>query len=112
MIERIQTGAKDAVDAMQQSRERAKHSVSQAADAGNSLEAIDSAVSNINTMNSQIAGASEEQLSSARSVSENMGNIRELTEQSVLSANQVTASGEELSRLAGKMNAMISEYRT
>jgi methyl-accepting chemotaxis protein len=112
MIERLQDGAKNAVTAMQQNRERAQHSVTQAADAGSSLQAITAAVNNINQMNSQIATASEEQLSSARSVRGNIGNISELNEQSVNSAEQVTRAGEELARLAGSMKAMIAEYRT
>jgi methyl-accepting chemotaxis protein len=112
MIERLQDGAKNAVNAMQQNRERAQQSVTQAADAGSTLEAIAAAVNNITEMNSQIASASEEQLASVQNVQQNIGNISELNEQSVSSSAQVTSAGEELAHLAGKMKAMISEYRT
>jgi len=112
MIERLQGGAKNAVDAMQQSRERAHSSVTQAADAGSALEAIAAAVNNINEMNGQIASASEAQLKTAQDVSTNMANIHELTEQSVDSSDRITSAGEELASLAAKMRNMIAEYRT
>jgi methyl-accepting chemotaxis protein len=112
MIERLQAGSRDAVSAMQQSRERAQHSVSQAADAGSSLEAIAQAVRNINAMNSEIAAAADEQLTVAREVTRNMTTIRELTDESVSSSQQVTHAGETLRQLAGQMKAMISEFRT
>lgn len=112
MIERLQGGAKNAVQAMQENRECAQQSVEQAADAGRSLQAIAAAVSNINEMNSQIANASEAQLVHAHEVNRNVGNIRELNEQSVASAAEVTASGEELARLAGRLQSVISEYKT
>ncbi len=112
MIERLQEGALDAVQAMQQSRERAQHSVSQAADAGTSLEAIAQAVRNINGMNARIATAADQQLAVAREVTGNVGTISELTHESVTTSKQVTVAGEELEQLAGKMKALISEYRT
>ena len=112
MIERLQAGAVDAVQAMHKSRERAKQSVTQAADAGSSLEAIAQTVSNINSMNAQIAAAADQQLAVAQEVKGNVSTISELTNESVSTSRQVTTAGEELEKLAGKMKQMISEYRT
>ena len=63
MIERLQTGTREAVSVMQSSRGEAQNSVEQTAIAGESLSKITQAVSVINDMSTHIASAAEEQSS-------------------------------------------------
>ncbi len=112
MIERLQAGADDAVTAMQTSREQAQHSVTQASEAGSALQAITSAVSNINQMNSQIAAASDSQLSVSQQVNHNIHNIEKLTNESATISQQITRAGSELTELAQQIQAMVKEYKT
>lgn len=112
MIERLQAGADDAVTTMQASREQAQQCVSQASSAGEALQAITTAVSNINQMNSQIASASEQQLGVSQQVNQSMHNIETQTNESANIAQQITHSGTELNELASQIQAMMREYRT
>ena len=61
MIERLQSGTREAVAVMETSRSEAQRSVDQTATAGQSLEKITQAVSVINDMSTHIASAAEEQ---------------------------------------------------
>ena len=112
MIERLQSGAHDAVQAMQASREQAKQSVTQAAQADEALQAITQAVGNINQMNNQIAAAADQQLGVSQQVNQTIHNIEQLTNESADTSQQITSAGKELTGLAGDIRDMVREYRT
>ncbi|MGD8783007.1 MAG: methyl-accepting chemotaxis protein, partial [Thioalkalispiraceae bacterium] len=61
IIEKLQSGAKDAVSVMHSGRTQAEASVKQAGEAGDALEVITTAVSDISDMNTQIASAATQQ---------------------------------------------------
>jgi methyl-accepting chemotaxis protein len=58
-----------------------------------------------------IASAAEEQAQVAREVDRNIVNIRDLSLQSSSGANQISASSNELSRLAGELNLVVTRFR-
>ena len=111
MIEKLQTGANNAVEAMKQGQEKAAIGVDQAAQAGAALEAITSAVSVINQMNNQIASAAEEQSITTEEMNQRIVNINTLTEQTTESAVQSSVSSEELSRLASDLQGLVSRFK-
>jgi methyl-accepting chemotaxis protein len=47
----------------------------------------------------------------AREVDRNIVNIRDLSMQSSSGANQISASSNELSRLAGELNQVVTRFR-
>lgn len=65
---------------MNQGREKATESVEQAHEAGQSLRAIEAAVSNINKMNTQISSASDNQRHQAEMVNNNVKQISDVAE--------------------------------
>ena len=111
MIERLQSGASGAVQAMEQGRNKARESVDQAGKAGSSLQTIEQAIHTINDMNAQIASAAEEQSAVAEEINRNITSISQATEQTSGSANEITSASEELARLAAELQSRVSGYR-
>jgi methyl-accepting chemotaxis protein len=78
MIERLQNGAEEAVQVMDQGRKRAVSSVEQASKAGASLDTITLSVQKISDYNTQIATAAEEQSVAADGIHNNIVSISDL----------------------------------
>ena len=100
-----------AVQAMQVSNERARTTLEVARAAGDALDEITAAISQISERNLVIASASEEQAQVAREVDRNLVNIRDLSLQSSAGANQTSAASQELSRLAIDLNNLVARFR-
>ncbi|MDH5544845.1 MAG: methyl-accepting chemotaxis protein [Gammaproteobacteria bacterium] len=111
MIERLQSGAKDAVNVMNESQERARETVEQAAKAGTSLQTIASAVSSINEMNTQIASAAEEQTAVADEINNSIVNISKIAETTSQGASRTAGSSEALKELATKLQSVVTRFR-
>jgi methyl-accepting chemotaxis protein len=110
MIGGIQQGTDQAVDAMQQSNQRARSTLEVAQSAGEALDRITSSITQINERNLVIASAAEEQAQVAREVDRNLVNIRDLALQTSAGANQTSAASQELSRLAVDLNGMVARF--
>jgi methyl-accepting chemotaxis protein len=111
MIERLQSGAKAAVQSMQLGQEKTTDTVSKAQLAGDALSAITSAVSNIAQQNSLIAIAAEQQSSVAEDINQNVVSISTLSGQAAAGAEHTAASSQDLERTANELQNMISVFR-
>ncbi|MBF6623242.1 MAG: methyl-accepting chemotaxis protein [Pseudomonas stutzeri] len=111
MIADVHQGTDKAVHAMQTSNERARTTLEVARAAGEALDGITAAISQISERNLVIASASEEQAQVAREVDRNLVNIRDLSLQSSAGANQTSAASQELSRLAIDLNNLVARFR-
>ena len=111
MIERLQTGAKSAVQVMEQGRSKAQVSVQQAAKAGTSLDNIAAAAGAISDMNAQIASAAEEQGAVAEEINRNISNISQIANQTASGAEQNAAAGAELARLAVRLQGLVGKFK-
>ncbi|AOV16084.1 hypothetical protein BJI67_02470 [Acidihalobacter aeolianus] len=111
MIERLQGGSKSAVAAMTSGRERAQASVTQAQEAGTSLNTIAQAVTQINDMNALIASAAEEQSSVAEEINRNVSNISHATEQTAAGAQQTATASEDLARLSAELQVLVNQFK-
>ena len=111
MIDKLQTGAKNAVTAMEIGREKASVGVEQTKQAGEALAAITRAVTTINEMNTQIASAAEEQSATTEEMNKNIININQLADETANSAAQSTAASDELSRLATDLQNLVSQFK-
>ncbi len=112
MIESLQSGSKNAVEAMDLGRQQAHASVQQAGEAGESLNAITGSVSSISDMNTQIATAAEEQSAVSEEINRNITNITQLGEQATEGASQTSRASDELARLAAELQTTVSQFRT
>ncbi len=111
MIGDVHQGTDKAVHAMQASNERARTTLELARAAGEALDGIASAISQISERNLVIASASEEQAQVAREVDRNLVNIRDLSLQSSAGANQTSAASQELARLAIDLNNLVARFQ-
>ena len=111
MIEKLQGGARNAVEVMEQGRSQAQTGVEQAKDAADSLEAIARAVATINEMNTMIASAAEEQSATAEEMNRGIVKINELTQNTSAGAKQTTASSQELSSLALQLQSLVAQFK-
>lgn len=111
IIERLQSGAKDAVEVMVQGKTQASRSVEQAAKAGLSLDAITDVVTTITDMNTQIASAAEEHSSVAEEINRNVVNISEVANRTANDATEVAQSTQQLSKLADDLQSLLSHFK-
>ncbi|MDH5184147.1 MAG: methyl-accepting chemotaxis protein, partial [Gammaproteobacteria bacterium] len=111
IIQGFQTAAREAVTVMQDGRNKAESSVEQAAQAGESLNAITEAVTSINDMNQQIATASEEQSVVAEEVNRNIVSINSVAEEATEGSRQSAHSSAELARLASDLQSQVNLFK-
>ncbi len=110
-IEQLQAGARNAVQAMNTSRDMAETSVDQASQTGKALDDITTAVSTINDMNTQIASASNEQSLVTEEINQNVVNITQVAEQTANSAEQIDTSSRELAHLSAQLQTLVGQFK-
>ena len=111
MIERLQAGSQEAVEAMNQSRSQADVTRDTAAKAGEVLTEITSSVTNINDMNALIASAAEEQNAVAEEVNRNVVNISQASETTAESVASTAKSSEDLRNIAEELKHVVSRIK-
>ncbi len=111
VIDKLQTGSRQAVEVMNSSREEAQAVVEQANKAGASLASISSSVGRINDMSTQIASAAEEQSATAEEINRNIVSITELATQTSTGAEQTSTASEELAHLATDLQGMVAQFK-
>ncbi len=111
MIERLQSGASQAVAVMEEGRKQAQASVEQAGKAGQSLAAITEVVGSINEMNTQIATAAEEQSAVAEEINGNIARINEVASQAAAGAQQTASASDEMARLASHLQSLVGQFK-
>ena len=111
MIERLQSGASEAVTAMGHGRSKAEATVAQAQKAGEALNAITQVVYNIKAMNMQIASAADEQSATAEEINRNIVNISEVAEETASGAQQTANASDELARLAVDLQEKVAKFQ-
>ncbi len=112
MIERLQSGASEAVAVMSTSRDQAEASVTQANNAGTALQAITESVSNISNMNAQIATAAEEQSVVAEEMNQNVVRISHASEQTAGSAALTADAAQRMVGEVETLTASASRFQT
>jgi len=110
MIEQLQGGSRRAVDVMDQSRSQAENSVGRGQEAVESLNAITSAVANINDMAAQIATAVEEQNAVAQEVTQNVVNIQQTSEISVEGIRTSEEASAVMARETLAMKVLAAQF--
>ncbi|NCE85856.1 methyl-accepting chemotaxis protein [Pseudomonas sp. Q1] len=110
MINGIQQGTQNTVDALNSSAEHAGQTLQRANSAGSALEKITAAISQISQRNLVIASAAEQQALVARDVDRSLVNIRDLSTQTAAGATQTSAASHELSRLAVDLNGLVTRF--
>ncbi len=111
MNERLQTGARNAVEVMERSRKWADESVTAANRAGGELAMIVQQMQQIRDMTDQVATATEEQSAVAEEMNRNLVNIVNVSEETAAGSDQVASSSEELSQLAIQLQQNVARFK-
>ncbi len=111
MIEQLQEISGQAVDIMEQSQQQAEHSVTQASNAGESLDSIVQSISAVNDINTQIAAAAEEQSQVVTSIDQSITAIKELSEQTVTHVAQSGSLSNELADMATELQTEVNRFK-
>ncbi|CRS22369.1 hypothetical protein PAERUG_P5_London_26_VIM_2_01_09_05256 [Pseudomonas aeruginosa] len=111
VIEGLQQGTRDVVDAMHGSHRQAQGSVEQVDEAVAALQRIGEAVTVINDMNLQIASAAEEQTAVAEEINRNVAAIRDVTESLSSQAEESAQVSQSLNRLANHQQGLMEQFK-
>ena len=104
IIDTVQTGAVNAVRAIESGQNRSEEGVTQVTQAGATLQLITSAVEAIRDMNRQIATAAEEQTSVAEDISRNLTEITAIATANQENVQRTESAGQNLHVLSGQLN--------
>lgn len=111
MIASLQGKARDSVQVMEVSQQKASASVEQATGTGQALDSITSRVGKISDMNTQIATAAEEQSLVADEINKNVLNIKKIAEDATANADQLSSAGASLAQLARELSSMVASFK-
>jgi len=111
MIEKLQSGAQQAVESMNQSRSQADVTRDTAAKAGEVLTSITTSVTNINDMNTLIASSAEEQNAVAEEINRSIVSISQSAEVASEGAAHTAETSEDLRNVAEELKHVISRLQ-
>ncbi|MDF2153284.1 methyl-accepting chemotaxis protein [Vibrio sp. CAU 1672] len=111
MITQLQSSATSAVELMEKSVVEAAEGVELVSNAGSELDGIVGQVNQINDMNFQIATAAGQQSSVAEEMSQNLTNVRELVEASVVVVTELLETSEMMQNNAAELDQKIKSFQ-
>ena len=111
MIDRLQSGTRDAVNAMRQSSDAGDLTSEQANKAGTSLDAIAVLIGTINAMNAQIASAAEEQTAVAEEINRSVHQIAGAVDSVADETRQGAQTARSLAQLGEGLEKLVRQFR-
>lgn len=111
MIDNLQAGSRQAVNAITVSNQKVEQSVEAIGSAETALQEIAAAVSQINQMNTQIANAAESQHNSTEEINLNVQSIATESAKSLENAEMVERSSANMASLANKMDKLVGHFK-
>jgi len=110
MIEKLQSGTRDAVKVMLHAKELGEDGSSQTEASAEALAEISGSVKTISDMTTQIASAAEEQTAVAEEMSRNIVSISEVADSSVAGSMKTAETTEHLKSLSEQLQSSLGEY--
>lgn len=111
MIQKLQGGAKDAVDAMSEGIDTAQASVENANQAGESLDSIIGAIGIISDLSIQVATATEEQSSVVEELNSHILNIKQMSDSTAIESKNINDQCQTLSNTSNKLSDMVGNFK-
>ncbi|WP_199609934.1 methyl-accepting chemotaxis protein [Flocculibacter collagenilyticus] len=111
MIEKLQGGSKNAVNAIEAGRSQTEKSVEASTKAGEALQAIDKSVETIQGMSIQMATATEEQSVVVEDINTNVISISDVTQTTAEAATLSSHACEELRALTEELNQVVGRFK-
>ncbi|WP_371807295.1 methyl-accepting chemotaxis protein [Pseudomonas sp. KK4] len=111
MIDRLKQGTVDTVNAMKQSSDAGSITREQAAHATASLRVIATQIETINTMNTQIASAANEQTTVSEEINRSIQQIAQAVETVAQETQQGAQTARDLASLSESLNSAVKQFR-
>lgn len=111
MIQRLQSGTREAVLSMDAGSKEMQSTLEEAAKAGDALNAISQAVDEISSMNAQIAISTQEQMSVSQEIAKNVVSISDICKRSENSVQQVEKSSRVVEDVALALKNLVGEFK-
>lgn len=111
MIDRLQSGTKNAVAAMGKSSDAGNNASAQATQAERSLATIADLIATINAMNAQIACAAEEQTSVAEEINRSVQQIAQSVDQVADETLRSTQTVNDLNTLGSRLGTLVHKFK-
>lgn len=111
IIEAVQNGANTAMQAMHSSQTKTQNTIEMANQAGQAINAITTAVTRIQTMNTEIATAAEEQSYAAEEINRHVVRIVSLVENTNEQAQQSTQIAQSLDNSSNQLERQIACFK-
>ena len=111
VIESLQSGTREVVNAMQSQHRQADASAAQALEAVGALAHVSQNIEIMTDMNLQIASAAEEQSAVTEEVNRNVSAIRDVTGALVEQADQSARISQSLNDLANQQQLLMNNFR-
>lgn len=111
MIERLQAGSREAVKVMGNSREQSAATTERAAGATRSLQQITASVATISEMNTQIAGAAEQQTAVANEIEISVKAVAGLADKADHNAGTLADTTAGMAELEQRLSRLVMTFR-
>lgn len=111
MIDRLKSGTKHAVEVMNRSQTNAHATVEEAVKAGNSLVSINTAISEITSLNTQIEDAIGQQTEAAGEINRSVTTISEVAQQTAETAQSMRSISEEMDKSTAQTGKLIEIFK-
>lgn len=111
VIEQLRKTASSITSVMEQGQVKARQSVDQAGNAGQSLNKIADSVEMINQMNTQIASATEQQQQTSSFMRDSVESIRDIAQSAASYSAEVAKSTEQLQQVTRTLSAVAGQFK-
>jgi methyl-accepting chemotaxis protein len=112
IIQTIQAETKSVISRLEKGKSITESAISKAEQAGKSHDSIVNSCGNVLGMVQTIASATEEQSVTSRQVSDSMGNIAGVINQTVMLSENIKSVAAELTSVASQMRKQIENFKT
>jgi len=111
MVEGLQSGVNEAMQAMEKSHSEAQTGVEETGRVQASLDALASIVTTINDLNMQIASATEEQSQVAQEIDLNIVNVSRVAGETAEGAHRTSNLADEMTGLVSGLQSVINQFK-
>ncbi|WP_322521816.1 methyl-accepting chemotaxis protein [Guyparkeria halophila] len=111
MIDKLQSGVREAVGVMERSSESARDTLDRTGHTQGLLDEIAQSVREITDLSTQVASAVEEQTAVTEEINRNAVNIDQVSHESLDAIEQINTASADLARLASSLSGMVGQFR-
>ncbi|MBU2878142.1 MULTISPECIES: methyl-accepting chemotaxis protein [Aliiglaciecola] len=111
MIEKLQSDAKAAVEAVKTSQDTSQKTVGNINEANETLQEVARLMGQMSQMNSQIAQATEQQTQAAQAINLRLNDLNDASEQSVTTAATLNQASQALKALSDKVHTVVNRFK-